>query len=272
MSRPNQVRVMLVLAFLLTLVAGAVVGAALMRSTQIAAVPPTNATVTTPPTVTSPATTQSAQSHSSRDWFASRLSLTSVQQEEWTKIWSASPHERFKQIGQQERASYQKRDESISVLYTTEQRDDRERIEREYRGKIWKLMGERDKAIAALYTPEQKAERDRLEKECAAEVAKLRNEREKLLQPMVNQSRAILSEDQRKKFDSMLRGPGPGTMGQGSNMGGPGHRSSPSGNSNSGRNRGPSTQPSQPSQQSQQLSPTTRPVSAPNSLPPGDVR
>jgi hypothetical protein len=269
MSQPSQVRVMLVLAFLLTLVAGAVVGAALMRSSQITAVVPPVVAPPPAPSTTNPATQPSHRSD--RSWFTERLSLSPQQQEEWTKIWSASPHEKFKQIGQQERACYQKRDELINVLYTTEQRDDRERIYQEYRGKIGKLMGERDKAIAALYTPEQKAERERLDKECAAEVAKLRSEREKLLQPMVNQSRTILSEDLRKKYDSLLRGPGPGTMGQGSNIG-PGHRTSPGGSGNSGRNRGPSTQPSQPSQQSQQLSPTTRPVSAPNSPPPGDVR
>jgi len=268
MSRPNQVRIMLVLAFLLTLVAGAVVGAALMRSSQSVVVQQQ----VPPPIISAPSTTNPSTQPSHRNdrsWFTERLSLSPQQQEEWTKIWSASPHERFKQIGQQEHACYQKRDELINVLYTTEQRDDRERLEKEYRSKIWKLMGERDKAIAALYTPEQKAERERLEKDCLAEVAKLRNEREKLLQPMVDSSRAILTEDQRKKFDSMLRGPGPGNMGQGPNMSSPGHRSSPGSSGNSGRNSGPTTQPSQ---QSQPVSPATRPVSAPNPLPPGDVR
>src|SRR4051812_4154982 len=105
MSRPNQVRIMLGLSFLLTPVAGAVVGAALMRSSQTAAVQTQVVTPIPAPSTTNPSTQPSHRND--RSWFTERLSLSPQQQEEWTKIWSASPHEKFKQIGQQEHASYQ---------------------------------------------------------------------------------------------------------------------------------------------------------------------
>lgn len=249
MSRPNQVRIMLVLAFVLTLIAGAVVGAGLVKSSNDTIPPPSTQTEKSTPG-TNP-TTQSTRR--SRDWFADRLQLSPAQQEEWSKIWRNSPHDRLRQIGEQERNWYQKRDESIKVLYTTDQNNDRERIYQEYHSKVAELMRDRDKQIDALYTPEQKAERERLQKECQSKVAELKAEREKLLQPLLDKSRQILTEDQRKRFDLMLKGPGPGNMGQGPSMG---HRSSPGGPT--GSRRGPGTQSA------------TRPSNAPNSPLPAD--
>jgi len=245
MSRPNQVRIMLVLAFLLTLVAGAVVGAGYVRS--ITAVEP-------PPPVVIPTTGPTARQHS--DWLLDRLAISDPKQrDQWNAIWQKSPRDRFKQIGDQERACYQARNDAIGSLYTSEQRAEKDRIYQEYKAKFEKLGHDRAEAISALYTPEQKAERERLEKECSTKVAELKAERDHLMQPLLEKSRAILTTDeQRHRFDAMFRmgpgtGPGPvpgidrGHRGGGNNGNGP-----PSG-------RRPSTQPS------------TRPVASPATQP-----
>jgi hypothetical protein len=255
MSRPNQVRIMLVLAFLLTLVAGAVVGAGLARSSQDTRVIPPPPTVT-PPT-SQPATQPSRRPD--RNFLTERLGLTSQQQEAWAKIWKDSPHDKLRTIGERERACYQERDKEIAALYSSDVLVERDRIYQDYRAKWEELRRDRDKAIAALYTPQQKAERERIEKECTTKVALLKADREKELQPFMDKSRALLTEDQRKKFDSMLKGPGP-SMGQGTQMGSPDrHRSGNSGGS-PGSRRGPGTQPS------------TRPSAPSNAPPPAEGR
>src|SRR3954447_13347073 len=121
MSRPNQVRIMLVLAFLLTLVAGAVVGAGYVRSI----------TAIEPPPVVIPTTGPTARQHS--DWLLDRLAISDPKQrDQWNAIWQKSPRDRFKQIGDQERACYQARNDAIGSLYTSEQRAEKDRIYQEY--------------------------------------------------------------------------------------------------------------------------------------------
>jgi hypothetical protein len=243
MSRPNQVRIMLVLAFLLTLVAGIVVGAGFARSMAGIASPP-------PPVVTAP-TTKSTTNPTHRDWFPDRLGLTGDQRAKWTAIWKDTPSDKFKEIGTKERSCYQTRDEAIKNLYTTEQKEEKDRISDEYRAKIGELYREREKAISALYSPEQKAQKERLEKDCAAKVAALKAERDRLMQPLLDKSRLILTDEQRNRFDSMLRA-GPGQGPDRGHRGGPPSGMSPGGNSS---RRGSGSQPS--------TRPSTLPANAP---------
>jgi len=262
MSRPNQVRIMLVLAFLLTLVAGAVVGAGFVRSTTAIDQPPPPVVQPPPPSTTRP----------HPDWLLDRLAVTDPKQrEQWNAIWQKSPRDKFKQIGEQEHACYQSRNEAIAALYTSEQRTEKDRIYQEFKTKFDKLMHDREKAIAAIYTPEQKAERERLEKECSTRVSELKAERDKLMQPLLAQTRAILTtDDQRRRFDGMFR------LGQGMSPGpvpgiDRGHRNGPDrgGPDRGGLDRGgpggmPMPPGGMPNRRSSSTQPSTRPVAAPS--------
>ena len=195
MSRPTRTRILLVLAFVLTLAAGVVVGAALAR--QAFAGDPPKPVLPADPTRGHP---------DQRNWIADQLNLNPEQRAKVDAIWKETNHDKIRELSEQRRSLFRQKDEAVAKLYTPEHRAERERLYREYRAREAELDRERDAAIQALYKPEQKAERERLEKEYEARIADAGRQRDALFQPMVERTRQVLTEEQRARFDGMLRG------------------------------------------------------------------
>jgi Spy/CpxP family protein refolding chaperone len=225
MSRPNRVRLFLVLAFALTLSAGVVAGIGFARANQ-------GASAGDPPTKPAPT------SPSDRVWMADQLKLDPQQREQVAGIWRDAPHDKVRELDGRRRALFKEREEALAALYTLQQKADRERISREFEAKFEKVRKEREEAVAALYSPDQKAKREQVSKEFAVKMAEVGKEKDKLLQPMVDRTRAVLTEEQRKRFDAMIARGGPDRGGPdrgGPNRGGGGHReNSPGGRPVSG--------------------------------------
>jgi hypothetical protein len=229
MSRPNRVRVLLILAFALTLAAGVVAGIGFARATP--GVDVGGQPVPPPPAAPQP----------DRNWMADQLKLDPRQRELVTNIWRDAPHDKVRELDARRRALFREREDALAALYTPQQKADRDKAYRAYEAKVAEVRRERDDAVAALYTPEQKTQREQLLKEFAAKSAEVSKEKDKLLQPMVDRTRLVLNEEQRKRFDGLIaRGGGPDRGGgeRGGDRGG--HRGGPPG-VRSGT--GPSTMP-----------------------------
>jgi hypothetical protein len=192
MSRPNRVRAMLVLAFVLTLGAGVVAGIALNQRADARVV----STTDPKPLVVRP----------ERNWVADQIGLDPKQREQFDAIWREAPHDKLRAVSERQRATFKERDEALAKVATPEQKEERDRVRHDYDGRIRALMQERDKALDALYTPEQRSERERIKKEYEVRSAELSKEMDQLRQPMVDKSRLLLTEDQRKRFDGMMKG------------------------------------------------------------------
>lgn len=208
MSRPTRARILLVLAFVLTLAAGVVVGAGLVRRALAGGDLPKPA---------GPDPLKSGRPDQ-RPWLHEQLDLTPDQRAKVDAIWRETNHDKIRQLSEQRRSLYRERDDVIASLYTAEQKAERERLYREYRARETELDRERDAAVDALYTAEQKAKRDHFRSEFGARIDEAGKQRDQLFQPMVDRTRQVLSEDQRKRFDAMLRG---GDRDRGGHRGGP---------------------------------------------------
>lgn len=214
MSRPTRTRILLVLAFVLTLAAGVVVGAALARQAYAGGVGDASRPVP-PDKVPHP-----GRPDPQRNWIADQLNLTPDQRARVDAIWRETDHDKIRALSEQRRALFRERDEAVAKLYTPVQKAERDRLHREYRAREEQLDRERNEAVRGLYTPDQKAQREQLEKEYDAKIAEAGRQREALFQPMVERTRQVLTEEQRKQFDGMLRGGDRRHGGPGSRPGG----------------------------------------------------
>jgi hypothetical protein len=234
MSRPTRAISTLVLAFVLTLSAGAVVGFVYARQPA-----PGDAgvqTVVPTPSTTLPPTRPTSQP-SGRDgmnWLSEQLSLDTKQREQIRAIWADVPHDKLRTLEERRRSLFREQYESIMAIYTSTQRADRDRIRAEYEGRVRELYRERDQAIEALYSAEQKSRREQLMRDYQAKSAEVSKERDQLLQSTGDRIRAVLSDEQRRKYDAITQrgGPGWGDRGpdRGGDRGGPdrgGHRGGP---------------------------------------------
>ena len=81
-----------------------------------------------------------------------------------------------------------------------------------------RLQKERDEAVAAIMTPEQKAQFEKIAKDYANRYSSLERKREETFEIAVEETRKLLTEEQRKKYDAVLsrrvgpRPPGHGPM------------------------------------------------------------
>ena len=220
MSRPNRVRMLLVLAFALTLAAGVVAGIGFTRATPPGETAKPNSNPSTQP------------SPPARNWMADQLGLNPQQRDQLDTIWREAPHEKVRELEDARWKLRPEREKAIAALNTPEQKAERERIGKTYDSKMVELRKERDEAYAVLYTPEQKAKRDELTKAYEAKSAELVKKKEELLRPMVAKTVAMLNEEQKKKFEGMMARNGPERGGPERN----GHRGGRPGT-------GPSTRP-----------------------------
>src|SRR3954471_4974795 len=104
-------------------------------------------------------------------WLADQLNLTTDQREQMKDIWS-------------------------SLLQGPAQanRDHRRQIEKE-----------RDEALVSLLTPEQRVEYDRRMAGYTAQLADLGKERDKLFRDAVEQTKLILNDSQRQRYEELLK-------------------------------------------------------------------
>lgn len=104
-------------------------------------------------------------------WFVKELGLSAEQSEQMKSIWSQAMEGTGRELFDRRRSLYRDRDKAIEAIYTEDQRTERERIRREYDAKL-------------------------------AENSK---ERDKLVQTAVEKTKAMLSDEQRAKYEKMLR-------------------------------------------------------------------
>ncbi len=149
----TKVKATLLFAFVLALGAGAVLGFAAARRVD----PPA-------PTATKPAESQRGS------WLSDQLKLSPEQGDQIRAIWQ-------KAMAEQGRANSERR----------------RALERE-----------RDAALLSLLTTEQREEYDRLEKQYEAQIAELGRERDRLRQEAIEKTRQVLTEGQRKKYEELL--------------------------------------------------------------------
>jgi len=119
-----------------------------------------------PPTTTPPSAKPGEHS-----WLADQLDLTTDQRERMKDIWS-----------------------TLVQGPAQANRDRRRQVEKE-----------RDEALVSLLTPEQRAEYDRRMAGYTAQLADLGKEREKLFKDAVEQTKLILNESQRQRYDELLK-------------------------------------------------------------------
>ena len=199
MSRPIRVRMMMVLAFALTLAAGLVAGVGLARQTVAQPAPPV-ISVTQP--TTSPETRRD-------DWLVRELNLSASQRDAMRALRQDLPHEEIRKLDERRRAIWRERDEKLKKVvasYTPEQKAERDRIRSEYGARVSELVRQRDEELAAVNTDDQRAARDAALKEYAAKSAGLNEERDSLFKPMLDKVRLVLDEEQSKRFDAIMRG------------------------------------------------------------------
>lgn len=104
-------------------------------------------------------------------WLADELKLTSAQREQMRTIWS----ETLKGEGQRH--------------------GDRRR----------QLQRERDEAVVALLTAEQRTAYDKVQERFGQQMAEISKEREASFQRAVEQTKAILNESQRAKYEQLMK-------------------------------------------------------------------
>jgi hypothetical protein len=126
------------------------------------------------------------------------------------------------------------------------------------------LDKDRDDAINRLFTSQQKAEYDRIQAEYNAKSSDLKNDRQRHIDEAVEQTKKILNDAQRQKYEQMVKDRG----GRG------GHHGFGTGGGGQGRN-GPTTKPAGPGPDGQNSgrpfgAPTSNKSSAPTSRPSGD--
>jgi len=155
MGRPasSKTRLMLVVAFVLALGGGVVLGLAAGRRPVPGAVVP------------------AAHPPGEHSWLADQLDLTTDQRERMKDIWS-----------------------TLVQGPAQANRDRRRQVEKE-----------RDEALVSLLTPEQRAEYDRRLSGYAAQLVDLGKEREKLFKDAVEQTKLILNDSQRQRYDELLK-------------------------------------------------------------------
>ena len=168
------------------------------------------------PVVAPPATQPGEHS-----WLADQLNLTPDQRERMKDIWSA-------------------------LLQGPAQtnRDRRRQVEKD-----------RDDALLALLTPEQRAEYDRRMAGYAAQLADLGKERERLFHDAVEQTKLILNDSQRQRYDELLKA-------HDAERANRGHRHNPGG---SPAGTDPRTRPAT----GPAVGPAAAPVTAPAAVPAG---
>jgi Spy/CpxP family protein refolding chaperone len=106
-----------------------------------------------------------------RSWLMAQLSLTTQQREQMRKIWSEAMDASVTQYGEQRRA----------------------------------IAGERDKAIAALLTQEQQPKYEQILRECNQKLAELSEQRKHAFEQAVEQTKQILTPDQGKQYDELIK-------------------------------------------------------------------
>lgn len=195
MSRPHRVKALLVMAFALTLAAGVVAGIGFAR------VAPDGGQTNT-------STRPTTQPQADKKWFGDQLNLTPEQRDQVAAIWRDVPHEKIHALDSRKWSVMRERDSAVAALYTPQQKTDRERVYREYDVKMSELRHERDETVEAIYSPDQKAKKDQLKKDYDVKSAEVTKERDRLLQPLIEKTQTLLNEDQRKRFDGMMRGGG----------------------------------------------------------------
>lgn len=134
-----------ILAFVLTLAAGTLMGVGLMS--------------------------RSGAGHHGPSWLATQLNLTAQQQEQMREIWSQAMQHNEPGAG------------------------DRRHM----------LQKERDDAMVRLIPAEQKAAYDKIQADYAAKVDAMNRDRSKAYQDAVEKTKAILNEEQRQKYDELLK-------------------------------------------------------------------
>jgi Spy/CpxP family protein refolding chaperone len=150
----SKVRATLFVAFVLALSAGAVLGFAAARRVD----PPVRAAE------------KPAESNRS-SWLSDQLQLTPAQSEQIRAIWQQAMSEQGRANSERRRA----------------------------------LEKERDGALLGLLTPEQREEHDRLMKEYEARLAELGRERDRLRQDAIERTKQVLGTEQRAKYEELLK-------------------------------------------------------------------
>ena len=173
----TKVKATLLVCFVLALSAGAVLGFAAARRVD----PPAQA-------AGKPAEAQRSS------WLSDQLNLTPAQGEQIRTIWQQVMSEQGRANSERRRA----------------------------------LEKERDGALLGLLTDEQREEYDRLMKQYEAQMAELGRERDRLRQDAIERTKQVLTEVQRKKYEGLLkerdhdRDRERGRDGRGHRRGGPG--------------------------------------------------
>jgi hypothetical protein len=67
------------------------------------------------------------------------------------------------------------------------------------------LNRQRDEAIQAMLTPDQKAQFEKLTRDFADRFTRLRKDRDAAFSQAVEQTRKLLADDQRQKYDELLK-------------------------------------------------------------------
>ena len=120
---------------------------------------------------------------------------------------------------------------AAELQLTPAQQDQMKQIWEGVRGRVHetfedaqRLQKERDDALVAMLTDEQKARFEKISKDFADRFDQLSSKRDRTFADAVEKTRRLLSDDQRKKYDEILKnrvGPGPGRGYGGSSGGGP---------------------------------------------------
>jgi len=152
MSRPARGKLLLVMAFVLTLCAGIVVGVGLSKQAGAGNPPVLSGTAPPLPVPAGPGS-----------WFADKLKLSPTQTEQMKAIWSEAMQGAGEELFDRRRSLYRERDRAIEALYTDEQKAERERLKKEFDVKLAENSKEREKLVQAavektkaMLNPEQR--------------------------------------------------------------------------------------------------------------------
>jgi Spy/CpxP family protein refolding chaperone len=149
----TKLKATLFIAFVLALSAGVVLGFAAARRVDLPA-----------PAVDKPAEAPRGS------WLSEQLGLTSAQSEQIRNIWQQGMSEQGRANSERRRA----------------------------------LEKERDGAVLGLLTSEQREEYDRLMKQYEGQLSELGRERDRLRQEAIEKTKQVLTEAQRKKYEELL--------------------------------------------------------------------
>lgn len=212
MSKVARARAVIVLAFLLALGAGVVVGIAADRRVPL-------------PIAPAPVTPTPAPPPAPRSWLKDELKLTPEQEEQMRAIWSDAMRGPGKSAAEDRWKLQRERDAKILKLLTPEQKAEYDRLA-QAPGHLPLMMVPLDS--------EQKAKYDALVQEYGQQIAEATEKGEKQRQAAVDRTKQILTDAQWKKYQEMLQGHGghghrggpwggqPGTPGGPGGPGGPG--------------------------------------------------